>query len=88
MCQRGCSSREGAGGEGRSRTCGAGVRGSGRPAAAPHASQAAAPHQTHSSPRPPAPALPADVRLLLAGKEPQPAECIMHPGRKVCKVDL
>ena len=30
----------------------------------------------------------ADVRLLLAGREPLPAECIMHPGRKVCKVDL
>lgn len=33
-------------------------------------------------------AAPADVRLLLAGKEPQPAECIAHPGRKVCKVDV
>lgn len=30
----------------------------------------------------------ADVRLLLAGKEPLPAECIAHPGRKVCKVDV
>lgn len=30
----------------------------------------------------------ADVRLLLAGREPQPPECIAHPGRKVCKVDL
>lgn len=30
----------------------------------------------------------ADVRLLLAGRDPQPPECIMHPGRKVCKVDL
>ncbi|KAL6752905.1 thioredoxin-like protein [Haematococcus lacustris] len=29
----------------------------------------------------------ADVRLLLAGKGPLPAECIMHPGRKVCNVD-
>ncbi len=28
-----------------------------------------------------------DVRLLLAGKDPLPAECIMHPGRKVCNVD-
>ncbi|PSC67567.1 hypothetical protein C2E20_8780 [Micractinium conductrix] len=28
-----------------------------------------------------------DVRLLLAGKDPLPAECIAHPGRKVCKVD-
>lgn len=28
-----------------------------------------------------------DVRLLLAGKDVLPAECIMHPGRKVCKVD-
>lgn len=30
----------------------------------------------------------ADVRLLLAGRDPQPPECIAHPGRKVCKVDL
>lgn len=29
----------------------------------------------------------ADIRLLLAGKEPLPAECIMHPGRIVCKVE-
>ncbi len=29
----------------------------------------------------------ADVARLLAGKEPLPAECIAHPGRKVCKVD-
>eukprot|EP00889_Picochlorum_renovo_P004358 jgi/Picre1/31388/NNA_006740.t1 len=28
-----------------------------------------------------------DVRLLLAGKDPLPAECAMHPGRIVCKVD-
>lgn len=28
------------------------------------------------------------VRSLLAGRPPLPAECIMHPGRKVCKVDL
>lgn len=28
-----------------------------------------------------------DVRLLLAGKEPTPEECILHPGRKVCNVD-
>lgn len=28
-----------------------------------------------------------DVRLMLAGKQPLPAECIMHPGRKVCKVE-
>ncbi|KAI7836894.1 hypothetical protein COHA_009226 [Chlorella ohadii] len=28
-----------------------------------------------------------DVARLLAGKEPLPAECIAHPGRKVCKVD-
>ncbi len=34
-------------------------------------------------------ALPASlqVRLVLAGKEPLPAECVMHPGRKVCKVE-
>ena len=30
----------------------------------------------------------ADVRLLLAGKDVLPAECIAHPGRKVCKVDV
>ncbi|GIL80276.1 hypothetical protein Vretimale_17451 [Volvox reticuliferus] len=30
----------------------------------------------------------ADVRLVLAGRPPQPAECVLHPGRKVCKVDL
>lgn len=35
-----------------------------------------------------APSSAADVRLLLAGKEPLPAECIAHPGRKVCKVDV
>jgi glutathione peroxidase len=29
----------------------------------------------------------ADVRLLLAGKEPLPGECVSHPGRKVCNVD-
>ncbi|WPT10935.1 Glutathione peroxidase-like protein [Picochlorum sp. SENEW3] len=28
-----------------------------------------------------------DLRLLLAGKDPLPAECAMHPGRIVCKVD-
>eukprot|EP01025_Chloroclados_australasicus_P025957 TRINITY_DN25809_c0_g1_i1.p1 TRINITY_DN25809_c0_g1~~TRINITY_DN25809_c0_g1_i1.p1 ORF type:complete len:143 (+),score=13.99 TRINITY_DN25809_c0_g1_i1:362-790(+) len=28
-----------------------------------------------------------DVRLLLAGKPPTPAECVSHPGRKVCNVD-
>lgn len=28
-----------------------------------------------------------DVRLLLAGQPPLPAECIAHPGRKVCNVD-
>lgn len=28
-----------------------------------------------------------DVRLALAGKPPLPAECVMHPGRKVCKVE-
>jgi hypothetical protein len=27
------------------------------------------------------------VRLVLAGKAPLPPECIMHPGRKVCKVE-
>jgi hypothetical protein len=26
-----------------------------------------------------------DVRLTLAGKPPTPAECFLHPGRKVCK---
>jgi glutathione peroxidase len=29
----------------------------------------------------------ADVRLVLAGKAPLPEECIMHPGRSVCKVE-
>jgi hypothetical protein len=24
---------------------------------------------------------------LQAGKDPLPEECVMHPGRKVCKVD-
>jgi glutathione peroxidase len=28
-----------------------------------------------------------DVRLVLAGRAPLPAECIAHPGRKVCNVD-
>lgn len=28
-----------------------------------------------------------DVRLLLAGKEVLPAECIAHPGRKACNVE-
>lgn len=28
-----------------------------------------------------------DVRMLLAGRDPLPAECIAHPGRKVCNVD-
>lgn len=28
-----------------------------------------------------------DVKLLLAGRPPLPAECIAHPGRKVCNVD-
>lgn len=28
-----------------------------------------------------------DVRLLLAGKEVTPPECVSHPGRKVCNVD-
>jgi hypothetical protein len=28
-----------------------------------------------------------DVRLLLAGKEPTPALCMMSPGKKVCNVD-
>lgn len=28
-----------------------------------------------------------DVKMLLAGKSPLPAECIAHPGRKVCNVD-
>ncbi|KAG2424478.1 hypothetical protein HXX76_014530 [Chlamydomonas incerta] len=27
-----------------------------------------------------------DVQLVLAGREPQPAECVLHPGRKVCKL--
>eukprot|EP00884_Botryococcus_braunii_P008151 jgi/Botrbrau1/17337/Bobra.0015s0083.1 len=30
----------------------------------------------------------SDVRLLLAGQPVLPAECILHPGRKVCKVNL
>lgn len=25
--------------------------------------------------------------IMQAGKEPLPAECIAHPGRKVCNVD-
>jgi hypothetical protein len=29
----------------------------------------------------------AQVRLTLAGKPVLPAECVMHPGRKVCKVE-
>lgn len=29
-----------------------------------------------------------DVRLALAGKAPTPAECFLHPGRKVCNADL
>lgn len=29
----------------------------------------------------------ADVRLALAGLPPVPAECAMHPGRKVCNAD-
>lgn len=29
-----------------------------------------------------------DVRLVLAGKAPLPTECILHPGRKVCQVDV
>lgn len=28
-----------------------------------------------------------DVRLVLAGKETLPAECILHPGRMICKVE-
>lgn len=28
-----------------------------------------------------------DVKLLLAGKKVLPAECITHPGRKVCNAD-
>jgi glutathione peroxidase-family protein len=28
-----------------------------------------------------------DLRLVLAGKEPTPEECFMHPGRTVCNVD-
>lgn len=28
-----------------------------------------------------------DIRLLLAGKDPTPAECLSHPGHKVCNVD-
>ena len=28
-----------------------------------------------------------DVRLLLAGKDVLPGECITHPGRKVCNVE-
>lgn len=27
-----------------------------------------------------------DVKLVLAGKAPLPAECYAHPGRKVCKL--
>ncbi|PNW79518.1 hypothetical protein CHLRE_08g358525v5 [Chlamydomonas reinhardtii] len=27
-----------------------------------------------------------DVQLVLSGREPQPAECVLHPGRKVCKL--
>jgi hypothetical protein len=27
------------------------------------------------------------VRLVLAGKAPLPAECKMHPGRKVCNAE-
>lgn len=29
----------------------------------------------------------SDVRLLLAGFAPLAAECTLHPGRKVCKVE-
>ncbi|KAK9815475.1 hypothetical protein WJX72_004289 [[Myrmecia] bisecta] len=29
-----------------------------------------------------------DIRLLLAGKPALPPECVLHPGRKVCKVEL
>lgn len=29
----------------------------------------------------------SDIRLLLAGKPVLPEECIVHPGRKVCKVE-
>ena len=28
-----------------------------------------------------------DVRLLLAGKDPTPSECLRSPGKKVCNVD-
>mmetsp|Transcript_35776 Transcript_35776/g.101258 ORF Transcript_35776/g.101258 Transcript_35776/m.101258 type:complete len:102 (+) Transcript_35776:669-974(+) len=28
-----------------------------------------------------------DVQSLLAGKGPLPEECLIHPGRLVCKVD-
>ena len=28
-----------------------------------------------------------DVRLALAGRDPTPEECVLHPGRKVCNVD-
>ena len=28
-----------------------------------------------------------DVRLLLAGKDPTPPECLRSPGKKVCNVD-
>jgi glutathione peroxidase len=27
-----------------------------------------------------------DLHLVLAGRPPLPEECVMHPGRKVCKV--
>lgn len=27
------------------------------------------------------------VRLVLAGKAPTPGECVLHPGRNVCKAD-
>lgn len=30
----------------------------------------------------------SQVRLLLADQPVLPAECILHPGRKVCKVNL
>lgn len=29
----------------------------------------------------------ADVRLLLAGRDVTPEECVLHPGRKVCNAD-
>lgn len=28
-----------------------------------------------------------DVRLLLAGKDPTPGECLRNPGKRVCNVD-